>query len=170
MLWGAQSANQSRPSMPDASPTAVVRRLFDALNDHDLDRAASQLDRSYRGVDATRSALTVGREAAEREMQAGLTAFPTLTLSVERCVADPPEVSVFWCMDAVHEGAFLDIPPTHKSVAVSGMGLFTIRDGRIVRGVHLWDLAGFLRAVELLPDLPNGNSDSVTSLLAPSDP
>ncbi len=170
MLWGAQSANQSFPSMPDSSPTSVVRRLFDALNEHDLDRAVDQLDRAYRGIDATRSALTVGRDAAEREMRAGLTAFPAFSVSIEKCVADPPEVSVFWSMDAVHEGAFLDIPPTHQSVAVSGTGFFTVRDGRIVRGVHLWDLAGFLRAVKLLPDLPNGTPGSVPALLAPSDP
>lgn len=156
--------------MPDASPTSVVRRLFDAVNAHDVDRAVDQLDRSYRGVDATRSALTVGRKAAEREMRAGLTAFPSLALSIERCVANPPVVSVFWSMDAVHEGPFLDIPPTHHSVAVSGTGFFTVRDDRIVRGVHLWDLAGFLRAVKLLPDLPNSSPGSGTSVLAPSDP
>lgn len=170
MLWDAHSANQSRRPMPDASPTTVVHRLFDALNDHDVDRAADQLDRSYRGVDATRSALTVGRDAAEREIRAGLTAFPSLSLSIEWCVADPPEVSVFWSMDAVHEGTFLEIPPTHQSVTVSGTGFFTVHDDRIVRGVHLWNFAGFLRAVKLLPDLPNGTPGSVTSFLTPSDP
>lgn len=156
--------------MPDASPTSVVHRLFDALNDHDVVRATDQLDRSYRGIDATRSALTRGREAAEREIRTGLTAFPAFSVSIEQCVTDPPEVSVFWTMDAVHEGTFLDIPPTHQSVTVSGTSFFTVHDRRIGRGVHLWDLAGFLRAVKLLPDLPNGNPGSVTSLLAPSDP
>lgn len=140
--------------MPDVPPTSTVRRLFDALNAHDVDRAVDQLDQSYRGVDATRSALTVGRDAAEREMRAGLTAFPGLTVSVEQCIAESSRVAVFWALDAVHEGFFLDIPPTQKTVSVSGMGLFTVRDGRIVQAVHLWDLAGFLRGIQLLPDLP----------------
>lgn len=140
--------------MPYDTPESVVHRLFDALNAHEVDRAVNQLDRSYRGIDATRSALTVGRDEAKREVRAGLTAFPALTLSVQQCIADPPHVSVFWGMEAVHEGPFLDIPPTHQPVSVSGTGLFTVRDGQIIRGVHLWDLAGFLRAVKLLPDLP----------------
>lgn len=153
-LYGPQFANPFCHAMTNLSPTSAVRRLFDALSAHDVDLAAGMLDRSYRGVDATRSALTVGRDAAKREMRAGLAAFPALTLSIESCVADPPEVFVFWSMDAVHEGAFLGIPPTHQSVTVNGTGLFTVRDGKILRGVHLWDLAGFLRSVKLLPDLP----------------
>ena len=140
--------------MSNDSPTFVVHRLFDAINAQDIPRAVDQLHADYRGVDATRSVVTTSRDEAEREIRAGLTAFPDLTLSVEQCVADSPRVSVFWGLDATHGGSFLDIPPTGQSVHVSGTGLFTVRDGRIVRAVHLWDLAGFLRTIRLLPDLP----------------
>ena len=133
---------------------SVVHRLFDALNVQDVPRAVDQLDDAYRGVDATRSVVTVGRDEAEREIRAGLTAFPDPTFTLQQRLVDPPRVSVFWTLDAVHGGSFLDIPPTGQSVHVSGTGLFTVRDGRIVRAVHLWDLAGFLRAIRLLPDLP----------------
>jgi predicted ester cyclase len=139
--------------MPTDDPAAVLHALFDALNAHDADRAAEQLAPTYQGLDATRSATTAGREAARAEIQTGLDAFAP-TFSTERCVADPPHVAVFWRMEAVHEGPFLQIPPTHRSVEISGTGLFTVHDGQITRGVHLWDLAGLLRAVGLLPDLP----------------
>ena len=144
MLWGPLSANPFRASMPTEARMSAVHRLFDALNAEDAPR----------GVDATRSVLTVGREEAEREIRAGLAAFPEPTFSIQQCLVDPPRVSVFWTLDAAHEGAFLDIPPTGQSVHVSGTGLFTVRDGQIVRAVHLWDLAGFLRSIKLLPDLP----------------
>jgi steroid delta-isomerase-like uncharacterized protein len=140
--------------MSNHAPTSVVRRLFDAINAQDILRAVDQLHADFRGVDATRSVVTTSRDEAEREIRAGLTAFPDLTLSVEQCIADSSQVSVFWGLDATHGGSFLDIPPTGQSVHVSGTGLFTVRDGRIVRAVHLWDLAGFLRAIRLLPDLP----------------
>jgi len=139
--------------MPTDDPASVLHTLFDALNAHEADRAAAQLSPSYRGLDTTRSATTTGREAARAEIQTGLDAFAP-TFSVQKCVSDPPRVAVFWCMEAVHEGPFLDIPPTHRSVEISGTGLFTVRDGKITRGVHLWDLAGLLRAMGLLPDLP----------------
>jgi len=140
--------------MSTETPEPVIHRLFDALNAHDVDAAVALLGPSYRGIDATRSVVTASRNEAEREIRAGLRAFPDLRFSILQCVADPPHASVFWSMAAVHEGSFLGVPPTSQSVAVSGTGLFTVRDGRIVRGVHLWDLAGFLRAIRLLPDLP----------------
>lgn len=140
--------------MANDAPTAAIHRLFDAINAQDIPRAVDQLHADYRGVDATRSVATTSRAEAEREIRAGLTAFPDLTLSVEQCVVESPRVSVFWGLDATHGGSFLDIPPTQQSISVSGTGLFTVRDERIVRAVHLWDLAGFLRAIRLLPNLP----------------
>ena len=104
----------------------------------------------------------MGREEARTEIAAGLTAFPNLELSLQQVVAEPPHVSVFWSMDAVHEGPFLHIPPTQHAVTVSGMGLFTIHEGKIVRGVHLWDLAGVLRVVNLLPALPDSNDEKAS--------
>lgn len=79
-------------------------------------------------------------------------------------VGRPPHVAVFWRMEAMHEGPFLEIPPTHQAVDVSGTGLFIVRDEQIIRGVHLWDLAGLLRAVNLLPDLPDTENGPASSL------
>jgi len=146
-------------------PDSVVHRLFDAINAHEVDRAAALLAPSYRGVDVTRSAVTESRDKAEQEIRAGLTAFPDLTLEIHQCVAESDRVSVFWSLEAVHEESFLDLPPTQKSVTVRGTGLFAIREGHIVRGVHLWDLAGFLRDIQLLPDLPHDTVDAPSAIL-----
>jgi len=140
--------------MPNEAPTAAIHRLFDAINTQDVSRAVDQLHADYQGVDTTRSVVTASRDEAEHEIRAGLAAFPDLTLSVEECVVESPRASVFWDLDATHGGTFLGIPPTQQSISVSGTGLFTMQDKRIVRGVHLWDLAGFLRAIRLLPNLP----------------
>ena len=112
------------------APTRTVRAFFEALNDHDADRAAQHVDPAYHGVDATRSALTVSREEARDEIRAGLTAFPDAVFTVEQCVAEPPYVSVYWTMEATHEASFLNLPTTHRPVSVSGTGLFTVEDKR----------------------------------------
>lgn len=153
-------------TMPDPSPSAVVRSLFDALNAGEAARAAHHLAPNYRGFDATQSAVTMGRDEAHLEIQKGLDAFAP-AFSVQQCLTDPPHVFVFWHMDAVHEGSFLQIPPTHQPVAISGTGVFNVRDGEITRGLHLWDLAGLLRAVNLLPDLPDNRPEQSSSLDAP---
>lgn len=133
------------------APTYTIHALFEALNAHDADLAAQHIDPSYRGVDATRSALTVGRDDARAEIHAGLTAFPDAVFAIEECVAQSPYAFTFWTMEATHEGSFLNLPTTHRPVSVSGTGLFTVRDEQIVRAVHLWDLAGLMRSVGLLP-------------------
>lgn len=146
--------------MSTDEPAAVLHALFDALNAHEPDRAARHLAPSYHGIDATRSAVTVGRDAARAEIQTGIDAFAP-TFSLQQCLSDPPHVAVYWRMAAVHEASFLQIPPTHQSVSVSGTGLFTVQDEQITRALHLWDLAGLLRALNLLPDLPDADAGPV---------
>lgn len=149
--------------MPSRTPSETLWTFFDALNTRDVERAVRLIDPSYRGRDVTRSSLTVGREKARREIQAGMNAFSDLTFSIRKCVADAPHVSIHWTLDAVHDGPFLHIPATHQPVSVAGTGFFTVRDARIVRAVHLWDLAGLLRTCGLLPDLPGEDAPDAHS-------
>jgi steroid delta-isomerase-like uncharacterized protein len=142
--------------MSSPSPSHTVHALFEALNAHDADRAARHVDPSYRGVDATRSALTVGRDAARDDIRAGLTAFPDAVFTVEQCVADPPYASVYWTMEATHKASFLSLPTTHRPVSVSGTGFFTVEADQIVHAVHLWNLAGLMRSAGLLPGALGG--------------
>lgn len=147
---GPSSASPVAPS----DGRAVVQAFVEALDAHDVDRATRQFGTAYRGIDVTRSALTFGPDEARADIERGLAAFPGLSCSVHQCVAQGDYVSVFWSMRGRHEGTVFRIPPTGKQVSISGSGLLTIRDGAIVRGVYLWDLAGLLRTVNLLPDLP----------------
>jgi hypothetical protein len=63
-------------------------------------------------------------------------------------------------MEAEHAGSFLQIPATNRSVTVRGISMLSVRDGKITRGIHLWDLAGLLRDVNLLPNLPGSSPDA----------
>jgi hypothetical protein len=47
----------------------------------------------------------------------------------------------------------MKIPATGRKVVVQGMSMLTLRDGKITRGLHVWDVAGLLRAMGLLPVL-----------------
>ncbi len=96
----------------------------------------------------------MGREEALAEVQAGLAAFPTPTFTIHQRLRGASHETVLWQMDAVHEGSFLQIPATNRPVTVNGIAMFSIRDDEITRGFHLWDLAGLLRSVNLLPELP----------------
>ena len=45
------------------------------------------------------------------------------------------------------------IPPTGREVAVRGVSILTIADGKVTHGETIWDTAGLLRALGLLPEL-----------------
>lgn len=143
--------------MESSPPKEVIRRFFEAMNRGDVEDAVALIDPSFRGVDATRSAVTDGRQAARNEIRAGLSAFSDATFSVKHSVSTPSQVTVLWVLDAVQDCPFLQIPATNRRVQVGGVGFFGVNDGKIIRAIHLWDLAGLLRELGLLPDLPTGD-------------
>jgi hypothetical protein len=47
----------------------------------------------------------------------------------------------------------MNIPPTGRSVEIRGVSMLTIKDNQVQRGLYIWDVAGLLRALGLLPEL-----------------
>jgi hypothetical protein len=47
----------------------------------------------------------------------------------------------------------MHIPPTGRKIAVRGISVLTIENGKITRGLYVWDAAGLLRTIGLLPEL-----------------
>ena len=45
------------------------------------------------------------------------------------------------------------IPPTGRKIAVRGILVLTVEHGKGTRGLYVWDAAGLLRAIDLLPVL-----------------
>jgi predicted ester cyclase len=50
-------------------------------------------------------------------------------------------------------GRIMNIPPSGKKVACRRVMLLTVDDQQIVDGRNIWDVAGFLRGIGLLPRL-----------------
>lgn len=47
----------------------------------------------------------------------------------------------------------MNIPPTEHTVNVRGTSLVALQGGKIRRALRIWDLAGLLRDLKLLPEL-----------------
>jgi predicted ester cyclase len=56
-------------------------------------------------------------------------------------------------MSGTHQGKIMGIPATGQKISVQGVSIMEIEDGLIARGNNVWDTAGFLRAMRLLPEL-----------------
>ena len=62
-------------------------------------------------------------------------------------------VVVVWTARGTHLGALMNIPASGRMVTVRGVSAFRLRDGQITQAEYIWDVAGMLRDIGLLPEL-----------------
>lgn len=139
--------------LPDVTPEAFVAELVAAWNSHDLDRTAAFYAPDYAGEDISEPRPQQGREAMQQGMVRLLQAFPDLRVTPDEHVVEGNRIVLFWTMSGTHRGPMMKIPATGRVVSVRGVSLLELEDGLIVRSVRLWDVAGLLRKLRLLPDL-----------------
>lgn len=72
--------------------------------------------------------------------------------SIEEMIAEGDRVLVRWSFHGVHQGEFMGMPPTHKTVSFSGIYIFRIANGRIAEVWNLWDRLGEWQQLGILPD------------------
>jgi steroid delta-isomerase-like uncharacterized protein len=139
------------PAPPDVRQTAVA--LLDAWNSHDLSRITALYAPDYEGTDVGWPSPRHGPEQVCRGWQRYLAAFPDLQFSLDEIVADDEHVAIGWTASGTHEGLLMNIPPTRRRITVRGASLCRFVNGQLKRAVHVWDVAGLLRTIGLLPDL-----------------
>lgn len=125
-----------------------------AWNARDIARIVPFYSPTYEGLDVGQSVPIAGRAGAERVIRAVLHGFPDLELCAEEPLIQGERVSLAWNLRGTHLGTVMNIPPTRRPVEVRGISILTIQQGLITRASHVWDVAGLLRALGLLPDLP----------------
>ena len=68
-------------------------------------------------------------------------------------VAEGYRLAIAWVAEGTHQGPIMNIPPTGRRMEIRGVSIIDVQDGLIVRGQYIWDLAGMLRHMGLLPEL-----------------
>lgn len=147
---------------------ALAQQLIRAWNAHDVEAIAALHSPRFEGFDVADAAPQLGREDARRAAERYLGAFPDLTLTVDDVIADHDRLVLVWAAHGTHGGTVMRIPPSFRHVQVRGVCVLTLADGAIQRAVSIWDVAGMLRGIGLLPDLVPAEDSSI--LVAGSDP
>lgn len=131
---------------------AVVRRAFDSMSEGP-DQFVAEHDQIY-------AANLVGHFSGmppvdiDMHRQFGLgtyTAFPDLKRPVEDLVAEGDKVVARWTSVGTHQGDFMGIPPTGKTVTTSGITIFRLENGKIVEEWSESDMLGMLQQVGAFP-------------------
>ena len=80
-----------------------------------------------------------------------LVSFPDWQFAVEDQVADGDKVTTRWTAKATHSGLLEGIAPTGKALAVTGILISRLEDGKMVEDWENFDEFGMMRQVGALP-------------------
>jgi steroid delta-isomerase-like uncharacterized protein len=131
----------------------LLTQLLEAWNAHDLERAAELYASDYEGIDVGEARPQHGRQAVRETLERYFADFPDLHFTAEDTIIQDNRVAVIWSAQGTHRGRLMNIPPTGRNVTVRGITILTIEDNQAKRGIFMWDVAGLLRSIGLLPEL-----------------
>lgn len=89
-----------------------------------------------------------GNRAFYEGMWAG---FPGIRLAFDDVLAEGDKLAVRFHLDGEHRGEFMGIPPTGRSVVLTGQTVLRFRDARIVERWTTADLLGLLVQLGVVP-------------------
>jgi len=127
--------------------------INEAWNSHDIERVLSYYSTDYVGDDVGQASPLRGHEGLRAMLENYWRAFPDLRFKVVSTLVEGDRVAIVWVAEGTHQGTIMNIPPTGNKVQVRGVSVIDVEDGLIVRGQYIWDLAGMLRHMGLLPEL-----------------
>ena len=122
---------------------ALVRRLIEEVwNTSD-----------YSNLDAL--AAPSFAESTKQINQSVRMAFPDHSNTIDDIIAEGDKVAVRWTLQGTHQGELETdlgrIPPTGKHVALTGMHIFRIADGKLVERWAEADMLGVLQQLGAIP-------------------
>jgi steroid delta-isomerase-like uncharacterized protein len=96
--------------------------------------------------------LSRGPEDIKEIVRAYHAAFPDLTFTVEKRVAEGDLVVTRWIARGTHQGEFMGVPPSGRRIEVSGMSMDRISGSRIVENWNNWEALELMQQVGAIPE------------------
>lgn len=130
-----------------------VNQLVEAWNSHDLDQVAAHYSPDCYVRDVAIAQPLVGREAVRLMFEGYYTAFPDLQLTPTEIISDGDRIALFWTAQGTHRGSIMQIPASGRAILAQGVNRLVLHKGLVCETTTIWDVAGMLRGIGLLPDL-----------------
>jgi predicted ester cyclase len=100
-------------------------------------------------------------------------AFPDIHYDLTSVVADDDKVAVSWRWEGTNTTPYRHYPLTHKKFGNDGIGIFTLRDGRVTNAIVETDRLGFLLNMGVVDEAvigaPGGAARPGTPTAGPGD-
>jgi steroid delta-isomerase-like uncharacterized protein len=128
---------------------ALVRRFVEEV----LNRGNSRLLAELVGPDHVLHAPdgdVYGPEGVRADLAEWRTGFPDVVFAIEDLIAEGDKVVSRFVLRGTHAGPAMGVPPTGRRVAVRGVAIDRVRDGRLVECWVSLDTLGLLRQLGTL--------------------
>jgi steroid delta-isomerase-like uncharacterized protein len=145
----------------EASNKATVRRFCDAMNTNDAELISKTIDELVAPDALIRTPLpldTTGAEAAKEVFARLHRAYPDLHITIEDLVEEGDRVVSRNTVTGTHQGEYMGIPPTGKSVTYNEIFIFRFAGGRLA---ETWGVVDVLSQMRQLGAIPGGADRAV---------
>jgi len=135
--------------MPVNAESLVRRYIEDVWNRGDL----ASLERLTVPSFTYQFGGQAGRDRGDfaRFIEATRQAFPDWRVEVDQTIVEPSAVAVRWHGRVTHLGSFRGVPPTGRTITVTGINIYTVQDGKIATEWEQTDSVGMLQQLGVLP-------------------
>jgi steroid delta-isomerase-like uncharacterized protein len=128
----------------------LIRRFYQAVDQGDTSQVEALFSPEWENVDPALPPMR-GLDGARTLIGMFTASFPDFTSKIELMAAEADQVAIRATHTGTHEGVFLGIPPTSKSVNVSATGIYTIKDGKLIQNRVVFDAFGLLQQLGVAP-------------------
>ncbi len=143
-------------STETVAPTALVRSIFERLNDRDAESLVNEFAADGIVEDWPIVGRLEGRRAVKDHFAALFAAMPDAHIELDRIAADGETVFAHWHLTGTFSGApFQGIEATGRSIDMRGNDCFTIRAGKVAANFIAYDGMTFAVQAGVLP--PHGS-------------
>src|SRR5215208_6449007 len=121
--------------------TGSLEALDDALQEvyaHDI--VMHEPDEDVRGIEGLKQFVSMIRSA-----------LPDLRITLEEDIAEGDKVVSRWGAQGTHQGELMGIAPTGNEIAITGITIHRIEDGKIVEEWENWDALGLMQQIGAVP-------------------
>ena len=138
----------------ELSNKATFQRFHEAANTGDVEHLAKTIDEIVAPDAVIRTPLPIDATGAELLKQVWAMLFrvyPDIHLTVEDVIAEGDKVVARNTVTGTHQGEFMGVGPTGKSVTYNEIFIFRFADGRVVETWGVVDVYAQMKQIGVLP-------------------
>ena len=145
----------------ETSNKATLRRFIDAANTGDAELLSKTIEELIEPDALIRTPLSIEATGAElvKELWARLhRAYADLHITIEDLIEEGDKVVVRNTVTGTHQGEYMGVPPTGKSVTYNEIFIARFADGRIAETWGVVDVLSQMRQLGAIPEAPHDDA------------